>query len=47
MSVKPAENRCLIYRVNQETEVVAGFGFYFAFIMQDVNSASLSMRKFH
>ncbi len=46
MSVKPAENRCLIYCLNQETEVVAGFGFIFP-AMQDVNSASLSMRKFH
>ncbi|EFI89819.1 hypothetical protein HMPREF9551_01169 [Escherichia coli MS 196-1] len=32
MSVKPAENRCLIYCLNQETEVVAGFGFYFALL---------------
>ena len=47
MSVKPAENRCLIYCLNQETEVVAGFGFIFFPAMQDVNSASLSMRKFH
>ncbi|NYY78130.1 hypothetical protein DMI69_06705 [Escherichia coli] len=43
MSVKPAENRCLIYCLNQETEVVAGFGFIFP-AMQDVNSASLSMK---
>ncbi|KDA56495.1 hypothetical protein AC15_3419 [Escherichia coli 2-156-04_S3_C2] len=47
MSVKLAENRCLIYRVNQETEAITGFGFYFALVMQDVNSSSLSMRKFH
>ncbi|MCZ5115359.1 hypothetical protein O5833_26925, partial [Escherichia coli] len=32
MSVKPAENRCLIYCINQETEVVAGFGFYFSLL---------------